>query len=95
VEDSGLSPLIHARSYTTQDASRPDSSPIRDEEDIRGSSDVTIWSIELKTDWGVEFGGIINKCIWNSYESDDTSEVERMMQIRAVMTQRCGIEPKK
>ena len=32
----------------------------------------------IKTDWGVEFGSIINKCIWNSYESDDTSEVKRM-----------------
>jgi hypothetical protein len=28
--------------------------------------------------WGVEFGGIVNKCIWNSDESDDTSEVKRM-----------------
>src|SRR5882762_1315773 len=32
----------------------------------------------IKTDWGVEFGSIINKCIWNSYESDDTSEVKRI-----------------
>ena len=32
----------------------------------------------VKTDWGVELGGIINKCIWNGYESDDTTEVERM-----------------
>jgi len=29
-------------------------------------------------DWGVKFGGIINKWIWNSDESDDMSEVKRM-----------------
>jgi len=35
--------------------------------------DVTIWLI-----WGVKFGGIIDKCISNGNESDDTSEVKRM-----------------
>ena len=29
-------------------------------------------------DWGVKLGGIIDKCIWNGYEGDDTSEVKRM-----------------
>jgi hypothetical protein len=28
--------------------------------------------------WGVKFGGIVDKYIWNSDESDDMSEVKRM-----------------
>jgi hypothetical protein len=28
--------------------------------------------------WRVEFGGIVNKCIWNGDESDDANEVKRM-----------------